>query len=164
MAEYSFDIQATVELPEVDNAWQQALKEIGNRWDFKGKTAQLDWKRAEKQVVVTAQDRMVLEAILDIFHTRLAKRGVSVKALRLDKEEPASGGAIRQVYGLADGIPGDRAKEITKAIKASKLKVQASIQGDAVRVTGKNKDDLQSVQQLVRELDLPLPISFGNYR
>jgi cyclic-di-GMP-binding protein len=164
MAEHSFDITATVDANEVDNAHQQAIREIGQRWDFKGKTAEIEWVKGERKVTVTASDKMVLEAMLDIFKTKLSKRGVNVKGLELKSEEPASGGAIRQVYGLTDGIPADRAKQITKLIKEKKFKVQASIQGDSIRVTGKSRDELQAVQQAVQELELPLPIGFGNYK
>lgn len=164
MADSSFDIMATVDIPEVDNAYQQALREIGQRWDFKNKTSELEWNKSEKELVVTAGDKMVLDAMLDILKTKLSKRGINIKGLDLKKEEPGSGGAIRQVYGLIDGLPADRAKEITKMIKARKFKVQASIQGDAIRVTGKKKDELQAVQAAVNEMELPLPIKFGNYK
>ncbi|MCA8911848.1 MAG: YajQ family cyclic di-GMP-binding protein [Planctomycetes bacterium] len=164
MADNSMDIMASVDVHEIDNAWQQATREIGQRWDFKGKTAELEWNKGEKKVTVTAGDKMVLDAMLDIFKTKLAKRGINTKALELKTEENASGNAIRQIYTIIDGIPADRAKEITKMIKAAKYKVQASIQGDVIRVTGKSRDILQEVQQAVKEMDLPLPISFGNYK
>ena len=164
MADNSMDIMASVDVHEIDNAWQQATREIGQRWDFKGKTAELEWNKGEKKVTVTAGDKMVLDAMLDIFKTKLAKRGINTKALELKAEENASGNAIRQIYTIIDGIPADRAKEITKMIKAAKYKVQASIQGDVIRVTGKSRDILQEVQQAVKEMDLPLPISFGNYK
>jgi cyclic-di-GMP-binding protein len=164
MADHSFDITASVDINEIDNAHQQALKEIGQRWDFKGKTAQVEWNKSDKAVTVTASDKMVLEALLDIFKTKLSKRGVNTKALELKTEEPASGGAIRQIYELVDGLPADRAKEITKMIKQNKFKVQASIQGDSIRVSGKSRDELQAVQQAVLEMELPLPIGFGNYK
>lgn len=164
MADNSMDIMAEVDVHEIDNAWQQAVKEIGQRWDFKGKTAQLEWNKGEKKVTLTASDQMVQDAMLDIFKTKLSKRGINTKALELKSEEDASGGAKRLIYGIIDGIPADKAKEITKMIKAAKYKVQASIQGDVIRVTGKSRDVLQEVQQAVREMDLPLPISFGNYK
>lgn len=164
MADSSFDIIASCDLNEVDNAYQQALKEIAQRWDFKGKTAQLTWDKKEKKITMLATDKTVLEAMLDIFRTKMAKRGINQKALDLKTEEPATGQGIRQIYGLIEGIPSDKAKEITKMVKERKFKVQASIQGDVVRVTGKSRDDLQAVQQAVRELNLPLPITFGNYR
>lgn len=164
MADSSFDIMASCDLNEIDNAWQQALKEIANRWDFKGKTAQLTWDKGEKKITLLASDKTVLEAMLDIFRTKLAKRGVNLKALELKTEEPATGQGIRQIYTLIEGVPSDKAKLITKMVKERKFKVQASIQGDVVRVSGKSRDELQAVQQAVREMDLPLPISFGNYR
>lgn len=164
MADSSFDIMATCDTNEVDNAHQQALKEIANRWDFKGKTAQLDWDKKEKKITLLATDKTVLDAMLDIFRTKLAKRGVNLKAMELKTEEPATGQGIRQTYTLIEGIPTEKAKQITKMVKEKKFKVQASIQGDVVRVSGKSRDELQAVQQAVREMDLPLPISFGNYR
>lgn len=164
MADNSFDIMATCDTNEVDNAHQQALKEIANRWDFKGKTAQLTWEKKERKITLLAADKTVLEAMLDIFRTKLAKRGVNLKALELKSEEPATGQGIRQIYMLLEGIPSDKAKLITKMVKDRKFKVQASIQGDVVRVSGKSKDELQAVMQAVREMDLPLPITFGNYR
>ncbi|MDC1142988.1 YajQ family cyclic di-GMP-binding protein [Planctomycetota bacterium] len=160
----SFDITAEVDVNEIDNAYNVALKEIGQRWDFKGKTAELEWKKGEKQIVYTASDKSVLVAMQDIFHTKLAKRGVNIKALELTKEEPASGGGVRHIYGIIEGMPQDKAKQITKMIKAKKFKVQASIQGDSIRVQGKSRDELQAVQQAVDEMELPLPISYGNYK
>lgn len=164
MADSSMDIMATVDVHEIDNAWIQATKEIAQRWDFKGKTALLEWDKTEKQVKVTAADKMVQEAILDIFKTKLAKRGINTKALEFKVEEVAQGGATRQIYTIIDGIPADKAKEITKMIKGRKFKCQPSIQGDVIRVTSKSRDELQAVQQAVREMDLPLPITFGNYK
>lgn len=164
MADSSFDIMASCDLNEIDNAHQQALKEILNRWDFKGKTAQLTWDKKEKKIVLLASDKTILDAMLDIFRTKLAKRGVNLKVLEFKTEEPATGQGIRTTYGLIEGIPSEKAKVITKMVKERKFKVQASIQGDVVRVTAKSRDELQAVQQAVRELDLPLPISFGNYR
>jgi len=164
MADSSFDIMATCDTNEVDNAHQQALKEIANRWDFKGKTAQLDWEKKDKKITLLASDKTVLDAMLDILRTKLAKRGVNLKAMELKSEEPATGQGIRQIYTLIEGIPTEKAKLITKMVKEKKFKVQASIQGDVVRVSAKSRDELQAVQQAVREMDLPLPISFGNYR
>ncbi|MBX3460500.1 MAG: YajQ family cyclic di-GMP-binding protein [Planctomycetes bacterium] len=164
MADSSMDIMASVDVHEIDNAWQQAQKEIAQRWDFKGKTALIEWNKGEKKVTATASDKAVLEAMLDIFKTKLSKRGVNVKAMELKTEEPATGQGIRQIYNIIEGIPADKAKIITKLIKEKKFKAQASIQGDVIRVTSKSRDELQAVQAAVRELDLPLPITFGNYK
>lgn len=163
-SDHSFDIVAQVDLTEVDNAHQQALKEIGQRWDFKGKVAELEWNKGEKKVTATGSEKSVLDAMMDIFKTKLAKRGVSIKALELKSEEPAQKGGTRQNYEIKQGIPSDKAKLITKMVKEKKLKVQASIQGDTVRVSGKSLDELQAVQQAVREMNLDLPISFTNYK
>ena len=160
----SFDISAEIDVNEIDNAFQQATKEIGQRWDFKGKTTELEWKKGDKQVVYTASDNTVFEAMREIFHTKVAKRGVSIKALEWQKEEPASGGGIRVTYGIIEGLPQDKAKQITKMIKKAKFKAQASIQGDSIRVTSKSRDELQAVQKAVDEMELPLPISYGNYK
>lgn len=164
MAQNSFDIMAEVDVHEFDNAHQQAMRDIGQRWDFKGKTAEIDWNKGDRKITVTASDKTVLDAMLDIFKTKLSKRGINIKALDLKSEEPASGGGIRQIYGIIEGISSDRAKEITKMIKAKKFKVQASIQGDAIRVSGKSRDELQAVQNAVNEMELPLPIKYGNYK
>ncbi len=163
-SDHSFDIVAKVDLTEIDNAHQQALKEIGNRWDFKGKTAEIEWNKTDKKIIATASEKYVMDAMLDIFKTRLAKRGISSKSLDLKLEEPAQKGGIRWTYEIKQGIPSDKAKIITKMVKERKFKVQASIQGDEVRVSGKSLDDLQAVQQAVKELDLDLPISFQNYK
>ena len=163
-SDHSFDIVAEVDLTEIDNAYQQALKEIGQRWDFKGKIAELSWNKNEKKLVAEGGEKAVLDAMMDIFKTRLAKRGISARALDLKTEEPSTKGGTRQTYEIKQGIPSEKAKIITKMVKEKKFKVQASIQGDAVRVSGKSLDDLQAVQQAVRELPLELPISFKNYK
>ncbi len=163
-ADHSFDIVSKVDLTEIDNAYQQAMKEIANRWDFKGKTAEIEWNKNDKKIIATASEKYVMDAMLDIFKTRLAKRGVSSKSLDLKLEEPAQKGGLRWTYEIKQGIPSDKAKIITKMVKERKFKVQASIQGDEIRVSGKSLDDLQAVQQAVREMDLDFPVSFQNYK
>jgi uncharacterized protein YajQ (UPF0234 family) len=163
-SDHSFDIVSKVDLTEIDNAYQQAMKEIANRWDFKGKTAEIEWNKNEKKIIATASEKYVMDAMLDIFKTRLAKRGVSSKSLDLKLEEPAQKGGLRWTYEIKQGIPSEKAKIITKMVKERKFKVQASIQGDEIRVSGKSLDDLQAVQQAVREMDLDFPVSFQNYK
>lgn len=163
-SEHSFDITAEVDLVEMQNAHQLALKQIANRYDFKGRTTILELNREEKTVVAEGSDEYTVTAMMDIFTTCLAKRGVDLKALAETGKEVAPGGNVRRRYQIRDSLRQEDAKKITKAIKESKLKVQASIQGDAVRVKGTSRDILQDVQKLVRELGLECPVSFGNYR
>ena len=163
-SDHSFDIVSKVDLTEIDNAYQQAMKEIANRWDFKGKTAEIEWNKNEKKIIATASEKYVMDAMLDIFKTRLAKRGISSKSLDLKLEEPAQKGGIRWTYEIKQGIPSDKAKIITKMVKERKFKVQASIQGDAVRVSGAKRDDLQEAIALVKKTITDFPVQFGNFR
>jgi len=162
MADASFDIVSEVDLPEAQNAVAQAQKEIGQRFDLKGTAAGLSLAAAE--LTLTANDEFGLKAVNDILQGKLVKRGVPLKALEYGKIEPAAKGTVRQLFTIRRGIATEKAKEIVKAIKESKLKVQAAIQGDQVRVSGKKKDDLQSVISLVREADFGIPLQFTNYR
>ncbi len=161
--DFSFDIVCKVNLQEVDNAINQAMKEITTRFDFKGSISRID--RAELIVTLLADDEFKLRAVTDILITKLAKRGVPRHSLNFDgKIEAAISGSVRQTATLQQGIPSDRAKEIVKIIKDARLKVQPSIQGDQVRVTGRVKDDLQAALAAVRAANLPIPIDFVNYR
>ena len=162
MADASFDIVSEVDLPEAQNAVAQAQKEIGQRFDLKGTAAGLSLAAAE--LTLTANDEFGLKAVNDILQGKLVKRGVPLKALEYGKIEPAAKGTVRQLVTIRRGIATEKAKEIVKAIKESRLKVQAAIQGDQVRVSGKKKDDLQSVISLVREADFGIPLQFTNYR
>jgi len=165
MADSSMDIMASVDVHEIDNAWQQAVRDIGQRWDFKGKTAELEWNKGEKKVTVTASDKMVQEAMLDIFTTKLAKRGINTKALELKSEEPAHGGATRQIYTIIDGIPADKAKEINKLIKEKAPKGTSSqTQGESIRVSAKKRDALQDVIAMLKAEDVGIPLQFQNFR
>ena len=163
-SEHSFDIVAEVDLNEFSNAHQFALKQIANRYDFKGKTCELDFKKGDKQIVAEGSDEYTVDAMMDIFTTQLAKRGVDLKAIEESGKADAPGGNVRKEFVIRDAMKGDESKQITKAIKASKIKVRAAVQGESIRVTGKSRDDLQAVQQLVKELDLPCPIRFTNYK
>ncbi len=158
----SFDIVSENDLQEVGNAVHQAQKELENRFDFKGSKSSLALN--ENEIVVIGDDEYKLDAVLDVLKTKLVRREVSLKSLDYGKVEPASGGTVRQVVRIKQGLDQDIAKSIIKAIKDSKIKVQASIQGDQVRVSGKNKDDLQAVIQHIKSIDFPVELQFSNYR
>ena len=161
-AENSFDIESTVDLQEVRNGVQQAEKEIGNRYDLKKAAAVL--RLEGEEIVLEAADDYSVQQALDVVQSKLVKRGVNLKSLRYGKVEPASGGRARQKITLQQGIPQETAKKIVAEIKARKLKVQAAIQGDTVRVSGKNRDDLQTVIAALKALELDVPLTFANYR
>ncbi|MFC4766373.1 YajQ family cyclic di-GMP-binding protein [Effusibacillus consociatus] len=158
----SFDIVSKVDLQEVRNAVNQAIKELESRFDFKGSKSSIELK--DEEIVLIGDDEYKLGAVNDILQTKLIKREISPKSLQYGKIEPASGGTVRQVVKLVQGIDQDNAKKIVKLIKDSKIKVQAAIQGDQVRVSGKNRDDLQMVIQLLKKEDLPIDLQFTNYR
>ncbi len=160
--EHSFDVVSQVDLQEVKNAVQQALKEIGTRFDFKGSQTRI--KLDDQGLEITSAEEMKLKSAYDVLQTKLVKRGVSLKALQPAKIEMALAGTVRQRIGLQIGIPIEKAREMVKMIKGMKLKVQASIQGDQVRISGKKKDDLQSVIELLRDQDLGIHMQFLNYR
>ncbi|MEA2600631.1 MAG: cyclic-di-GMP-binding protein [Acidobacteriota bacterium] len=161
-AENSFDIVSNVDLQEVRNAVQQAEKEIANRYDLKKAAAVL--RLEGEEIVLEAADDFSLQQALDVLQSKLVKRGVNLKSLRYGKIEPASGSRARQRITLQQGIPIETAKKIVAEIKTKKLKVQAAIQGDTVRVSGKNRDDLQTVIAMLKALDLDVPLTFSNYR
>jgi hypothetical protein len=162
--DFSFDVVSKVDLQEVANAIQQASKEIATRFDFRGSASKIELREKELEVVLVSDDDHKLKSVIDILETRLVRRGVAVKALEYGKVEPAAGGTVRQVAKIQQGIPSEKAKEIVKAIKDRKLKVQASIQADQVRVAGRSKDELQTAMGIVREGDFGLPLQFTNYR
>ena len=161
-AENSFDIACKIEMQEVTNALDQARREIDTRYDLKGTKNELTLEKTD--VVVAAADDMKLKAVVDILQSKLHKRGIPLKALTYGKVEDASGGAKRQRIGLQQGIPIEKAREIVRMIKDSKLKVQASIQEDKVRVAGKSRDDLQKIIAMVKDKDLGIAVQFDNYR
>jgi len=159
----SFDIVSKVDEQEVDNAVNQAIKEMSQRYDFKGSKSEIKWEKKE-EVTITADDDYKLKAVIDILQTKLAKRGVSLKSLEYGKVEDASGGLKRQVIKILQGIPQDKAKEISKFIKELKLKVEAQIQGDQLRISGKKIDDLQEAIRSLREKDFKIALQFVNMR
>jgi hypothetical protein len=160
----SFDIVSEVNLQEVDNALNQARKEIIQRYDFKDSKTLVDFNQKEKQITVHSIDEFHLKSTVDIVQSKLVKRGVSLKALRYGAIEPAANSTVRQVITLIIGINKDDARLVVKMIKDSKIRVQAQIMEDQVRVSGKDKDDLQVVIQMLREADLKFPVQFANYR
>ena len=162
--EFSFDVVSKVDLQEVSNAVQQASKEIGTRFDFRGSKSKIEWNEKELALTLTSDDEHKLKSVVDILETRLVKRGIVPKSLDFQKIEPAAGSTVRQLVKIQQGIPSEKAKEIVKAIKDRKLKVQAAIQADQVRVSGRAKDDLQEVMALLRAGDFGVPLQFTNYR
>ncbi len=161
-AENSFDIACKVDMQEVANAINQAKKEIETRYDLKGSRNEIAEEKMD--IVISSADDMKLRAVLDILQSKLHRRGVDLKALTVKDPEPAAGGTVRQRITLQDGIPIEKAKEIVRLIKDSKIRVQASIQEKQVRVAGKNRDDLQAVIALVKAKDLGIALQFTNYR
>lgn len=162
MADSSFDIVSSVDLQEVKNAIAQAMKEIVTRFDLKGSGSEIALEGEE--IRVSSADEFKLKAVRDVLETRLVKRNVPLKALTYGTIEKALGGTARQKVSLQKGIPTEKSREIVKLIKGTKLKVQAAIQGDQLRVSGKNKDDLQAVMRMLRETDLGIDMQFTNYR
>lgn len=158
----SFDIVSKVDLQEVDNAVNQAVKEIGTRYDFKGTTNEIELAGAELKIL--AADEYKLKAIKDILIEKLVRRNVSPKCFNYGKEETASAGAVRQKAAIVQGISKEKGKEIVKAIKDTKLKVQAQIMDDQVRVSGKKIDDLQGVMQALKQKDFDVELQFENMR
>lgn len=160
--ENSFDIVSKTDYAEVANALNQTNKEISQRFDFKGSKAKVEIK--EKDLELTAEDDTRLRNMNDILQGKILKRGISLKALDYQKVEPAAGGTVRQLVKIQQGIPIDKAKEVVKFIKDSKLKVQASIQGETVRVSGKDRDTLQDVMAKLKANDFGIDMTFDNYR
>ena len=161
----SFDVTSSVDLQEVDNAINQARKEVAQRYDFKGSMAAIDFNKAENTLTLVADDNMKMDALWDILQTRLVRRNVPVKNLKLGDLAAATGSTVRRVVTLQQGIPGDAAREIIKYLKDQKLKkVQASIQGDQLRISSASKDELQDVIRILRGHDFGIDLQFGNYR
>jgi uncharacterized protein YajQ (UPF0234 family) len=164
-AQSSFDVTSPVDFQEVDNALNQARKEVGQRYDFKGARADVDLNVSEKTLTLSADDEMKMNALWEIVQTRLVRRSVPVKNFKAGDSQPAAGGAVKRVISIQDGIPIEAAREIVKYLKDKKLKkVQASIQGDQVRITSPSKDDLQEAMRTLREHDFGVTLTFGNYR
>ena len=162
--EHTFDIACTVDLQEVLNAVNQAMKEIGQRFDFKGSKSSIELDKGKSELTIISDDDLKLKSVVDILQTKLVKRGIALKALQYGKIEQAAGNTVRQVISLQQGIPTEKAKEMVKIIKDMKLKVKAEIQKDQVRVRGKKLDDLQAIIAKFKETDFGIHIQFVNYR
>jgi uncharacterized protein YajQ (UPF0234 family) len=158
----TFDIVSKVDMQEVDNAVNQAIKEIGQRYDFKGSKSEITMEK--DAVKILADDDYKLKAVVDVLQSKFIKRGISLKTLQYGKAEPASGGLVRQLITVQQGISKEKGKELVAVIKESKLKVQGQIQDDQVRVSGKNRDDLQEAIQLLKGKDLGVEMQFVNFR
>ncbi len=161
---YSFDIVSELNFQEVDNAVNQSAKEIVQRYDLRDVNASIEYNRTEKTILIKADGEDYVSAVYDVLIQKCIKRGISVMSIDGGKPEHSGGRAVRQTIKLRSGLEKDDAKKVSNAIKDSKLKVQTQIQGDAVRVTGKSKDDLQEVIALLKSTDLPFPVQFINYR
>ncbi len=161
----SFDITSNVDLQEVDNALNQARKEVAQRYDFKGSKASIDFDPKDSKLVLIADDDFKLNALWEILQTRLVRRNVPVKNLTRGTAQPAANSTVRQEIAMQQGIDSDKARDIVKFLKDSKMKkVQAAIQGDQLRVSSSSKDELQDVMRLLREQDFGVALQFGNYR
>lgn len=163
MAENSFDIVSKVDLQEVSNAIQQALKEIHQRFDLKDSKSNIELE-GKDAIILTSADDFKLKAVTDILQAKLVKRGVPLKSLDYGKIEPAASSTVRQRVAMQQGIPTEKAKEIVKAIKDTKKKAQASIQGDTVRVSSKDRDSLQDIISMLKQKDFGIDMQFTNYR
>ncbi len=162
--ESSFDVVSEVDLQEVDNAINQAVKEIENRYDLKKSKSTLLFSRAEGSISIDSENDFTLKSVIDVLNSKLVKRGVSLKALSLGQVEPSSGGRVKQRIDLVQGLSSEKAKEINRIIKDSKMKVKVAIEGEKVRVTAKSKDELQEVISLLKAEELGVPLQFVNYR
>jgi uncharacterized protein YajQ (UPF0234 family) len=161
----SFDITSTIDFQEVDNALNQARKEVGQRYDFKGAKADIDLNSTEKKLTLVADDEFKMNALWEVVQTRLVRRGVPVKNFRVGDSQPAAGATVKRVVDIQQGIPIEAAREIVKFLKDKKLKkVQAAIQADQVRVSSPSKDDLQEAMRHLRDHDFGVALQFGNYR
>jgi cyclic-di-GMP-binding protein len=163
MPDNSFDLVSKIDLPEVNNALQQSLKEIHTRYDLKDSKSNITME-GKDAIILASIDEYKLKAVNEVFQGKLAKRGVPLKGLTYGPVEPAAGSTVRQKITIQQGIPIEKAREIVKLIKDSKKKVQASIQGDLVRVSGKDRDTLQEIIGLIRSRDFGIDIQFTNYR
>src|SRR4029077_16069465 len=164
MPDNSFDVVSKIEIPEVINAIQQAMKEVTQRFDLKDSHSSIELKEKENKIVLASKDEFKLKAVIDILQSKLVKRSVPLKGLTYGEVIPAAGSTVRQEITLQQGIAIEKAREIVKKVKDSKLKVQASIQGDFVRVSGKDRDTLQSAIALLRGSDFGIDMQFINFR
>jgi hypothetical protein len=164
MPDNSFDIVSKIDLAEVNNAIQQSLKEIGTRFDLKNSHSTIELNEKDKKILLASQDEFKLKAVIDILEQKLVKRKVPLKGLTYGQVTPAAGSTVRQEISLQQGIPIEKAREIVKRVKESKLKVQVSIHGDFVRVSGRDRDVLQAVIRTLNSEDFGIDMQFTNYR
>jgi uncharacterized protein YajQ (UPF0234 family) len=164
MPDNSFDVVSKIEIPEVHNAVQQALKEITQRYDLKDSHSAIELNDKDHKIVLASKDEFKLKAVVDILESKLVKRKVPLKGLSYGEIIPAAGSTVKQEITLQQGISTEKAREIVKTVKDSKLKVQASIQGDFVRISGRDRDTLQNAIQLLRNADFGIDVQFTNYR
>lgn len=160
----SFDIVSQIDFQEVDNAVNNAMKEISQRYDFKGSKSKIEFQKTEKQITILADDDFKLKSVKDILESKIVKRKIEIKALQYGSVEKAFEGTVRQIAKIQQGIPQEKVKEIVKFIKDSKIKVQPTIQGDQIRVSSKSKDLLQEVIGLIQQKNFDIPLQFINYR
>lgn len=158
----SFDVVSQVDKQEIDNALNQTRKEVGQRYDFKGSKTEIT--EIEDSILIVSDDNYKVKSVVDVLQSKLVRRGVPLKALDYGKIEPAAGGLAKQSIKIVQGIDSDNARVITKLVKESKLKVQAQIQGDQVRITGKKRDDLQEAIALLKQAEVKVPLQFINFR
>ncbi len=164
MPDNSFDVVSKIELPEVGNAIQQAMKEILQRYDLKDSKSSIELNEKDHKIVLASQDEYKLKAVIEVLEGKLVKRKVPLKGLTYGTLIPAAGSSVKQEITLQQGIPIEKARDIVRKIKDSKLKVQAAIQGDLVRVSSRDRDTLQSVIKLIRDHDFGIDVQFTNYR
>ena len=164
MPDNSFDVVSKIELPEVNNAIQQALKDIHNRYDLKDSKSSIELNEKDHKILLASQDEYKLKAVIEVLEGKLVKRKVPLKGLTYGTLIPAAGSSVKQEITMQQGIPIEKAREIVRTIKDSKLKVQAAIQGDLVRVSGRDRDTLQSVIKLLNSSDFGIDMQFTNYR
>ena len=164
MPDNSFDVVSKIELPEVNNAIQQAMKEIHTRYDLKDSKSSIELNEKDHKILLASADEYKLKAVIEVLEGKLVKRKVPLKGLTYGTVIPAAGSSVKQEISLQQGIPIEKAREIVRKIKDSKLKVQAAIQGDLVRVSSRDRDTLQSVIKLLRDNDFGIDVQFTNYR
>ena len=164
MPDNSFDVVSKIEMPEVHNAVQQALKEVHQRFDLKDSHSSIEFNEKDSKILLHSKDEFKLKAVVDILQSKLIKRQVPLKGLTYGEIIPSAGSTVKQEITMQQGIPIEKARELVKKIKDSKLKVQASISGDYVRVAGKDRDTLQSAMALLRGADFGIDLQFTNYR
>ena len=158
----SFDIVSKLDMQEIDNSIQNSMKEITQRYDFKGSNSKIE--RTDKTITLTTEDELKAKQVLDILNGHIIKRNVDTRSIKLKNSESASGNTIRQTFDLIEGVDQDISKKIISTIKSSKMKVQVKIQGNELRVSGAKRDNLQEAIQIIKDLDLPVPLQYVNFR